>query len=80
MKCLKPAMRKLVELRAGDEIPEGAKLISKRYVRGRIIDCSVTIIPGRIPLFSSDIQRTELVYEQVPVFTYEVEISDGVSK
>lgn len=60
--------RKLVELRAGDRIPEGAKLVHTREGRGRLLGTRI-IDQG----FFNGGQHRVYDYESVPVFVYEVE-------
>lgn len=68
-------MRKIIELRAGDTIPNGAKLINTRTERGNIIGTSRQIKPG-IPFLTPDIETTTTHYQEVPVYVYEVETSE----
>ena len=65
-------MKRIVELKAGDVVPEGAKLINTRITRGREIDRTREYFPG---VFTSRYRDT-VTYEELPIYVYEIEQSE----
>lgn len=60
---------KLMEFKLGDTVPDGARLVHTKTVRGRYLDTKTEIISRGF--FHDHVQHTTR-YEPVEVFVYEV--------
>lgn len=62
-------MRKLIELREGDDIPDGAKFITTKQVRGRYLRTQEYLVKSG---WFSDLIGERAIYEEHTVYVYEV--------